>query len=196
MKANHKTYVKSLSVDELLDKEMELENIACADGGLDEDILMDIYELQFAITEELASRGVVDARDYDEYDDWQGCEEPEDYPPFDPLEVEEVCVLENYGSSTRDYPTLADFIRDGKEFMRWLSQYCYNGLTINLVRKTTGASFFDCEYDGCFGLVVTPSTGTYCEIVDGKCHIVEPTYFDKVAFPTFEDFAAYLKTQV
>lgn len=83
MKANHKTYVKSLSVDELLDKEMELDNITRADGGLDEDILMDIYELQFAITEELESRGVFDARDYDEYDAWQGCEEPEDCPPFD-----------------------------------------------------------------------------------------------------------------
>lgn len=98
MKANHKTYVKSLSVDELLDKEMELENIACADGGLDEDILMDIYELQFAISEELASRGVFDARDYEEYDAWQGYEEPEDEPDVEPIwniDLDEISDMES-----------------------------------------------------------------------------------------------------
>lgn len=98
MKANHKTYVKSLSVDELLDKEMELDNITHADGGLDEDILMDIYELQFAISEELASRGVFDARDYEEYDAWQGYEEPEDEPDVEPIwniDLDEISDMES-----------------------------------------------------------------------------------------------------
>lgn len=109
MKANHKTYVQSLSVDELFEKEMELENIAYADGGLDEDILMDIYELQFAIAEELASRGIVDARDYEEYDAWQGCEEPEDYPPD-----------EDFEPTAYEAPVASDITRE--EYLDWLEE--------------------------------------------------------------------------
>lgn len=78
---DYRTLVRSWSVDELLDKENELDAMETAIGG--DDVLRDILEFRLAVIEELNSRGVFDARDYEEYDAWQGYEEPEDRPLFD-----------------------------------------------------------------------------------------------------------------
>jgi hypothetical protein len=75
--AQYRELVKSWSVDELLDKENELDAI---EDSCPEEF---VAEFRLAVIEELNSRGVFDARDYEEYDAWQGYEEPEDYPPFD-----------------------------------------------------------------------------------------------------------------
>lgn len=79
--ANYREQVKSWSVDELLDKENELDAMETVIG--DDDILHDVLEFRLAVIEELNSRNIFDARDYEEYDPWQGYEEPEDVPIFD-----------------------------------------------------------------------------------------------------------------
>ena len=130
----YREQVATMSVDELLDKEMELDNMDLVIG--DEEILADIAEYRLAIEQELNSRGIFDARDYAEYDPWEGYEEPEDYP-------EEPVVA--------DYTSSELLETDGKRFMRCLSMYTYDGLNVQLGKRL----YVHCEYDGGMGLTAT-----------------------------------------
>lgn len=85
--AQYRELVKSWSVDELLDKENELDAMEDAIIG-DDDVLGEIREFRLAVIEEMNSRNIFDARDYEEYDAWQGYEEPEDEPDFEPIAYE------------------------------------------------------------------------------------------------------------
>ena len=163
----YKEQVATMSVDELLDKEMELDNIDI--GVVDDDVLADIAEYRLAIEQELNSRGVFDARDYEEYDPWQGYEEPEDFPEEDPEEDIKPVVA--------DYTSSELLETDGKRFMRRLSMYTYDGLNVQLGKRL----YVHCEYDGGMGLTAT------------LCDPALPTNYGKFGFRDFESFAEYLK---
>lgn len=167
MKANYKEQVRSWSVDELLDKEAELDNMEIVIG--DDEVLLDIAEYRLAIEQELNSRGIFDARDYEEYDPWPGYEEPDDFPEEDPEEDIKPVVA--------DYTSSELLETDGKRFMRCLSMYTYDGLNVQLGRRL----YVHCEYDGGMGLTAT------------LCDPALPTNYGKFNFRDFESFAEYLK---